>query len=323
MLGKKFITVLAGVGLVLVGFAPTAQAAPTVVVQGGPFTGLDPAGADIHFGFGNFPTAHGLYILEAVKSADGTRPTVFNQATQVWVSTDSQAPAHPTGDVVLHVVGTFANADCSRDICGVFIRLDHTAPTDTSEDQFIPITFKAGVAGPALPADTISVKVNGVAVPANVPGTLVYGATAKFDVTTSSGGAISFKAYGPACGLNGSVVTALTGTGQCDIGVTSAGSSSFAGATSHYPFILAQAKQVLTFSTKYVKVGNSISLPTKTNLGEAISYSVISKTTCTYSKVGSTLKAVKVGNCSVKASAAGMSGNYRELLQKVSLSIKK
>ncbi len=323
MIKNKILIAFVGLAIVTVSNAPVAQAAPTVQVQGGPYTGLDPAGADIHFGFGNFPTAHGLYILEAVKSADGTRPTIYNQATQVWVSTDSQAPAHPTGDVVLHVVGTFTGADCAKDTCGIFVRLDHTAPTDLSEDQFIPITFKAGVAGPALPADVISVKVNGASVPANVPGTLTYGSSAKFEVTTSSGGAVTFKAYGPACGLNGKVVTALTGTGQCDIGVTSAGGSTFAGATSHYPFILAQAKQTLTFSVKAVKVGKTISLPLKTNLGETISYTLMAKNTCTYSKTGSVVKGLRVGNCSLVATAAGMAGNYRELLVKISLPIKK
>jgi len=37
--------------------------------------------------------------------------------------------------------GKFGTTDCTTSKCGVFVRYDHTASADFSEDQFLPITF--------------------------------------------------------------------------------------------------------------------------------------------------------------------------------------
>jgi hypothetical protein len=111
---KRLISTLAAVALGVV-LAPSSFAATTV--QGGPLTGLSfDAPTKIHLVFTNYPTAHGLYVLEAVKPAAGARPTTTNAATQLWLSSDtSQGASSIKGDVVLTVDnGHSWGADCAH-----------------------------------------------------------------------------------------------------------------------------------------------------------------------------------------------------------------
>ena len=156
---KKILLAVASIALV-VGFVPGSNAAQTI--QLAPVTNLDPAGDYVHAGFAAFPAGKDFYLYEAVKPATGARPTVFSP-DQTWVS-NSQGATSPKGDIKVKVSGAFGTADCSKDICGIFVRYGHesSGSTDTSEDQFFPITFKAGAAV-ALPADAITATIDGVA----------------------------------------------------------------------------------------------------------------------------------------------------------------
>ena len=306
---RRIISTVVAVALALF-VAPAALAQTTV--QGGPLTNLDPAGAKIHLMLSGYPTTHGLYIYQAVQPTAGARPTQINSASQVWVGTDKGA-TDPKGDIVLVVDNGHAwGADCAHQVCGIFVRFDHTAPTDTSEDQFIPITFAATSATTtpaALPADTITVKIDGVDAKENVPGKISYRQVVTFAATSGSGSAVTLKSYTPElCPVTGNTVTALKGSGQCDIAATSTGSSTVGPKTSHFPFIVGlgvQTANVGHIGFK-VKVGASWTLAKVTNFGETITYKALTKN-CSVN--GFTFKALKVGSCKISASAPA-TANY-------------
>ncbi len=325
---KRLVSAIAAVAL---GVALAPQALAATSVQGGPLTGLSfDAPTNIHLAFANYPTAHGLYVLEAVKPDAGARPTQTNAATQLWLSADtSQGAKSIKGDVVLVVDnGHSWGADCAHQQCGIFIRLDHTATSDTSEDQFIPLTFAASTGAGAtaaptaatLPADTLAVTANGKALTENVPGAIAYRTPLTFAVTTGSGAAATIKSYTPdLCPVTGNVVDALKGSGACDIAVTTLGDAMHAAKTAHFPLMLSPAVQSITTASVSVKVGKSVALTATTAFGEKITY-VASSKNC--SVKGATVKGVKAGSCSLAASAAG-TANYSALNAKVVVTVKK
>lgn len=327
---KRVVSAIATLALG-VALAPAALAATTV--QGGPLTGLSfDTPTNIHLAFANYPTAHGLYVLEAVKPAAGARPTMTNAATQLWLSADTSGGAKSIkSDNVLTVDnGHSWGADCAHQQCGIFVRLDHTATMDTSEDQFIPLTFAASTgAAPsatptaaALPADTLTVTIDGKPAVANVPGAIAYRTPVTFAVTTASGVAATLKSYTPdLCPVDGFKVDALKGNGQCDIAVISAGDATHAAKTSHFPFMVGLGVQNVVERITKVSVKSPMNLTQATNFGEAVSYKSLSPKVC--SIMGATVKGLKAGSCNIVATAMGSTGNYNALSQKVVVTITK
>ena len=327
---KRLVSAIAAVAL---GVALAPQALAATSVQGGPLTGLSfDAPTNIHLAFANYPTAHGLYVLEAVKPDAGARPTQTNAATQLWLSADtSQGAKSIKGDVVLVVDnGHSWGADCAHQQCGIFIRLDHTATSDTSEDQFIPLTFAASTgtgatAAPTsamLPADTLAVTANGKALTENVPGTIAYRTPLTFTVTTGSGATATIKSYTPdLCPVTGNVVDALKGSGACDIAVTSPGDAMHAAKTAHFPLIVGPGVQSVSERITSVSIKYPMNLTQASNFGEAVSYMSTTPKIC--STKGATVKGLKVGSCVLSATAMGSKGNYGDLKQKVVVAITK
>ncbi len=328
---KRSISAVIAVALGVV-LAPQALAATSV--QGGPLTGLSfDAPTKIHLAITNYPSAHGIYVLEAVKPAAGARPTMTNAATQLWLSADTSGGATSIkGDVVLTVDnGHSWGADCAHQECGIFIRLDHTATMDTSEDQFIPLTFVASTAAAtptatptaaALPADTLAVTINGVAAVANVPGAIQYRTPVTFAVTTGSGVAATLKSYTPdLCPVTGFTVDALKGSGQCDIAVIAPGDATHAAKTSHFPFIVGLGVQTLTERVSKVSIKVPATLTVATNFGESVTYKSSTPKNC--SVKGATVKGLKVGTCNLVATAMGVNGNYNAITQKVVVTVTK
>lgn len=322
---RKSISVLAAL-IVGISLAPASHAAGTKVMfteaTGAPVSGTPTiaAGETLHFVLGSFPTAAGLYVFQAVQPAAGARPTFSNTKAPLWISTDPQASFAPTKVIAFTIDnGNAWGADCAHQQCGLWFEYDHSKSTDLSEDQFVPFTFSAvptTVTAPIMPAvtDTLSVKINGVDVKENVPGTIAYRQVLTFAATSGSGSVVSFRSYTPdLCPLTGNTLTALKGSGQCDIAVT-VGSKS-----SHFPFNVVAGIQLVKISTTAIKVGHEYTAPKITNFGETLSYKSSSKN-CSIK--GSSIKAIKPGLCSITGTAKG-SSNYAALTKSFSINIKK
>ena len=314
---KKVFLLAAALTLVI----PTAANAKTMIM-GGPYTNLKATDQVIHLALSGFPTTNGLYILECVQSTDGSRPSLCNQSAQLWISTAQGASFTPTADIQFKPTATFTsgstNVDCNKSVCGIFVRLDHTAPTDTSEDQFIPLTFAAST-NAALPSDQITATINGVTLsPAN-PANVKYREIFKVEAVAKSGITLTYASLAPACAINGNEVTVLKGTGYCDIAVTSAGNSQYAPVTAHYPLKLNPGEQSVNFVTS-AKAGTKITLPPVTNFGEKAIYTVSKNVNC--SLKGSVLTLNKKGACAVKITAPGLTDTYLPLKNTLSVKIK-
>lgn len=302
-----------------------ANAAATV--NGGPYTGLKAAGDTVRLQFSNFPATAGMYAQQCLVVTSG-RPTSAqcNPASQVWISNSAGANFKPTDTVAIPVVGTFGSVNCLTSSCGLFLRLDHTAPTDFSEDRFIALTFTSSDA-PALPADVITTKANGTTLAPNVVGTLAYRTPIKLEITTKSGVAATVKVYGEGCTVSGTTVTALKGSGQCDIAVTSPGNATASTVTMHYPVNLVPGVQ--TFALKLPKqiVGSKLLFTSKavTNMGERPTVSIASGSACSLKTTGTNkmLVAKSKGNCTITIAAPGRDGLYSELSQEYTFTVKK
>lgn len=304
---KKF-AVTFGV-LIMLAVPSQAQAAQTGFA-GGPLSNLNPTAAAIHIALTNVPKVGGLYIQECVKSSVGVRPTLCNAAVQLWISTAQGASFLPTADIILKPTATFTSGstevDCRNSQCGVFLRYDHTVPGDLSEDQFIALTFNAGVGTATKPVDEITATLNGVALSSRVPMKIAYRQLATLVATAKSGKALTFLSLAPACSIKGSSVIALKGTGFCDIAVTSPGNLELATVTAHFPLELTLGVQTIS-SFELNSTKRSV-LPKKSNFGEIVNY--VSSGSCKVVK--NIIKASK-GSCTIDASAPGVQGIYQAL----------
>ena len=312
---KKLVIIAALVASILV---PTSAQAAQTTFAGGPLTNLD-SPASIHIALSNFPTAGGLYVMECVQGDAGVRPTLCNAAVQLWVSTSTGASFAPTADIVLKPTASFTAGstavDCTVSKCGIFLRFDHTLPTDLSQDQFIALTFKASTPVATRPNDVISASINGQALSAQVPMKIAYRQLATLAATAQSGATLTYDSLAPACALKAMAITALKGSGYCDIAITSPGSMSLAGYTAHFPLELTLGVQ--TIPTIKVGANKKAMLATKTNFGEPVTY--LGTGSCTTTKNVLTAKA---GTCTVVAGARGQSGLYSPLNLRVVLKVK-
>lgn len=292
----------------------SAQAAETKFV-GGPLTNLESQGATINLTLSNVPVKGGLYLMQCVEGLPGARPTLCNKAVELWISAARGASFLPTDAIKFKPTGSFVSGsttvDCTVEKCGIFIRFDHTVASDLSEDQFIPLTFKAATTSTvALPNDEIAATINGVVVNTRTPITLTYRQFATVSATAKSGAKITFATLAPACALNGTEITPLTGVGECAISATSAGNDKFAGVTAILPIRLALGVQTVGDFTvaKTMKVGKKLVLPALSNFGEKVSYKATGACSVTKAKV-----TFKKGRCTITATAPAKSDSYTAL----------
>ena len=304
--------------LVLSLLAPAPASAAETKFTGAPLTNLDSQGATINIMLLGVPTKGGLYIQECVEAPTGTRSALCNAAVQLWISNARGASFLPTDVIKFKPTGSYVSGattvDCTVSKCGIFMRYDHTVPGDLSEDQFIPLTFKAAtVAAVALPVDEITATINGVAVSTKAPITLGYRQLSTVSATSKAGATLTFASLDPNCALKGTQVTPLKGAGECAISVTSAGNASAAAVTAILPIYLTIGTQTIpTITAK-----NSVVLAATTNFGQKVSYTA----TGSCSVMKNTLKAKK-GTCTVVATAAGQDGLFAPLNTKVVRKIK-
>jgi hypothetical protein len=312
---KKIVLVLALAVSVLV---PTGANAAQTKFVGGPLTNLEPKGAVINAQLSEVPTRAGLYMQQCVESPAGVRPSLCNEVAQLWISTAQGASFAPTAAIQFKPVASFISGtttvDCTVSKCGIFLRFDHTAGPNFSEDQFIPITFKAGgTATVVLPADEITATINGTAVSTRAPMTLGYRQVATVAATSKAGATLTYEAISPACALNGREITPLKGSGECAISVTSAGNATSSRATAILPIRLTLGVQTIPA----IAAKKSVRLAAKTNFGEAMSYKASGS--CSVKK---NVLTAKKGKCTINASAAGQDGLFAALEKQVVLRIK-
>lgn len=321
---KKALIALTVIALVTpIGIATPAQA-ETFAFASAPLTNLNPAGDTINGGFTKFPTKAGMYIQQCIAPVGAARPVTCSDTLQLWVTAaGGPGTTSPTGAIAMKVTGSITGkgvaVDCTTTQCGLFFRLDHTAPTDTSEDKFLPITFRAGAATPVLTADEITVTLNGTALVRNVPSNLAYRAAANIVATAKSGLPITFTSLTPECSYADGTLTALKGAGQCALGYSTAGNATTAAATGNFPFILTPGEQKIGVLPKSLKVGVSKSLPKSSNFGEVIMYKTSSKS-CSIK--GNVLKASKPGTCTLDFHAAEKAGMWQMSHGSVKIAIK-
>ena len=312
---KKIIVVLVFIGALLV---PASANAAETKFTGAPLTNLDSQGATINIMLLGVPAKGGLYIQECVEAPAGTRSALCNTAVQLWISNARGASFLPTDVIKFKPTGSFVSGtttvDCTVSKCGIFMRYDHTVPGDLSEDQFIPLTFKAATAGNvALPVDEITATINGVAVSTKAPITLGYRQLSTVTAISKAGAPLTFASIDPNCALKGTEITPLKGTGECAISVTSAENTTAAGITAILPIRLALGVQTIPA----IAAKKSVNLATTTNFGQKVTY----KATGNCSIVKNTLNAKK-GSCTVTATAAGQAELFAALSTKVVLKLK-
>jgi hypothetical protein len=312
---KKFIFVTALIASLLV--PVQAQAAETKFT-GAPLTNVESQGATINIMLLGVPAKGGLYIQQCVEAPAGTRPTICNEPAQLWISTLRGASFAPTDVIKLKPSGTFTTkataVDCTVSKCGIFMRYDHTVPADFSEDQFIPLTFKAPTATTVvLPADEITATINGVAVSTKAPITLGYRQVSTVSATSKAGAALTFASIDSNCALKGTEITPLKGAGKCAISVTSAGNASATGVMAIVPIELTLGVQTIPT----IAVKKSVTLPTSTNFGQKVSYKT--QGSCSVKK---NVLTAKKGICEILAHAEGQEGLFEEMHKQLRYIIK-
>ena len=301
-------------------FAPHAQA-ETFGWSSEPLTNLDPAGATINGGFTKFPTKAGMYIQQCIAPVGTARPATCSDTLQVWVTT-APGGQSPAGGIVMKVSGSITGkgvtVDCTKVQCGLFFRYDHTAQNDTSEDKFLPISFREGGAAPVLAADEITVTLNGKPLVRNVPSNLAYRADAKIVAVAKSGAAVSLTSLTPDCSYANGSFTALKGTGQCALAYSTVASATTAAANGNFPFILTPGVQKITLKSLAIAKNKAKALPAESNFGQSVSYKSNSKN-C---RVELNLVEVK-GPCTLTASAPAKEGMWSALKSTIKVTIKK
>jgi hypothetical protein len=290
------LAVVVAAGLLV---APTPANAQAKVV-GGPLTDLS-ASPTINLSITGFPTKAGLYFQQCAAPTGSTRPTTCNDAAQLWISNERGANFAPTANIVFKPAASYKTRtgqeiDCRKVSCGIYIRYDHNNSGDLSEDNFIALTFKSGDNTPPLVSDEITASIGGVTLSQRNPITMAYRAPGLLIFSAKSGATLSAKSYAPACTLVDGVVTALKGTGACDIGITSPGNATYGPIEVHFPIYLKPGNDGI-LSKAYpttLKIRKSAILKNDSLFGEKLKFKTTSKTCSVY---GSKVIALRKGAC--------------------------
>jgi hypothetical protein len=259
------------------------------------------ASPTINLSITGFPTKAGLYFQQCAAPTGSTRPTTCNDAAQLWISNERGANFAPTANIVFKPAASYKTRtgqeiDCRKVSCGIYIRYDHNNSGDLSEDNFIALTFKSGDNTPTLVSDEITASIGGVTLSQRNPITMAYRAPGLLIFSAKSGATLSAKSYAPACTLVDGVVTALKGTGACDIGITSPGNATYGPIEVHFPIYLKPGNDGI-LSKAYpttLKIRKSAILKNDSLFGEKLKFKTTSKTCSVY---GSKVIALRKGAC--------------------------
>ncbi|MFM8446835.1 MAG: hypothetical protein ACKN92_01505, partial [Candidatus Nanopelagicaceae bacterium] len=262
----------------VIGSPAVANAKAMVTVN--PLTNLQATGQVVHIALANYPANAGFYIQQCLnpdyKKDDWSRPTICNPAAQLWISTSIGANFAPNADILFKPTANFTYAgktvDCTKSICGVFIRLDHMATADRSEDQFIPLAFAGGVS-PTLQSDAIRILINNKQINGDSVIRAHYKDVFTVNATAKSGATLTYASLSTVCSIAGNVVTVQKGGGYCDIAITSPGNAQFSGTTRHLLVKVTPGTQKVTVNGSGT-AGSIITLPATSNFGEKVTYTV-------------------------------------------------
>jgi hypothetical protein len=320
---KKLLTLISIFAFALPVVSAPSASAETFVFQSAPLTNLDPAGATVNGGFTKFTDKGGMYMQQCIAPVAGARPATCSDELQLWISTKGEVGSvSATGPIAFKVASTITgrgvSVDCTKTSCGLFFRLDRSATSDTSEDLFLPITFRAGAAAPVLPADVVTVTLNGKQLTRNVPMNLAYRQSTKIVATSQSGLPVTLTSLTPECSYADGVLTALKGAGQCALAHRTAGNDKFAASSANYPFILEPGIQKVERATKELKKGKPKAMPAESNFGETISYKSLSKNCRVELNL---IEAQKRGICTVVATAPAKEGMWLALKQQLKIKV--
>jgi hypothetical protein len=206
---KRAISILASAVMMLV-IPPVAHAA-TMVIKPAKTSNLS-AEENVGIALESFPTKAGIYLQQCLEPAMGARPTECNAQTQLWISSMRGASFTPSDTITMKLVAKFGAVDCTTQKCGIFARFDHTAGTDTSEDQFLPITF----APITTPVTTQPKTVQKQSV-SKLPTSLKIGKNLALPLQTTQGTTLSYKSSTPkTCSVSGNILKALK-AGNCRV----------------------------------------------------------------------------------------------------------
>ena len=301
--------------------SPLAANAKTTIT-GGPFTNLPATGQIITMKLSGFPTNAGFYLLQCLSNHDNARPSVCNPANQLWISNSVGANFAPTADIQFKPTATFTlgntGVDCTKARCELFMRLDHMASGDRSEDQYIPLTF-VGSSTPSATADVITAYINSRKLKSDSNTTVRYQDVVTITATARSGAALTFATTSTTCTVAGNRITITKGSGICDVTITSPGNAQFTPVTEHFFLKIYPGSQRITVNTT-VRVGTSFTLPLLSNFGEKISYEQSETKNCTLT--GNTVFFNKVGACLIKATALAKTDTYQSMNQAITFKIR-
>lgn len=247
-----------------------------------------------------------------------------DQSHMVWITgTGAQGSNKEVGKITAITSFTSAagnNVDCLVDACVIYVRGDHNNATAYNLIRALPIGFAAGQGGVVKKTDVATATLDGVAVKANVPGTLAYRVPVQLVVTAESGLPVTLRSLTPDCAVEGTKVTALTGKGQCAIAAVTTGNDVYAAFTAavNFPFYLTVADQAITgkLGAKKVAVGKSLIIKRASlvsNMGEGIALTSHTPRVCSVKAFANAwaVTAKKVGTCKLTATSPGLADKYK------------
>jgi len=298
------------------------SASAKTTISGGPFSNLQTTGQIVNLNLAGYPANSGFYIQQCLHQENWDRNTICNPSAQLWISNSLGANFAPNANIVFKPTATFSygnkSVDCLKDLCGIFIRLDHTATANNSEDQFIPLSFVGGTTVQTH-SDVIKVSINGKTVEGSAPYRLKYKEVLTFVTTTKSGATATITSASSNCTVAANQITAQKGDGYCDIAIASPGSAQYTAVTRHILLKLYPGSQKVLVANSGV-AGSSITLPATSNVGAAVTYSVSNTANCTLT--GYVLALKKNGDCTIRATAPALADTYSALKQTISINIK-
>ncbi len=191
--------------------SPTPEV-PAYAVTATPTTGLVRAGDTVAVSITGLAADAGVYVRLCALGAGGRPAADVCDGQGRWVRetypygpfpTDGSVVKPSAGPVTLDVRARFGSVDCTTVACGVHVRRDHLAPSDTSLDRAIPLTFAASIT--ASPSPTTSSSPDPTTSPAPTPSTSSSGSSDDARVTVgtatvAAGGTLRLDAAGFASG---------------------------------------------------------------------------------------------------------------------------